>query len=84
MVNAFRYVINDNLYEGYSQPMPLECGKRVFRIYYPDHTDQIDDFFEVIETGDHSSPYKLKIPESFNPFYRTVIDWFADYRILTD
>jgi hypothetical protein len=84
MENTFRYVFNDRLFEGYSQPMPFENGRRVYRIFYPEHTDQFGDFFEVIETGDLQSPFEPKTIKTVGLFYRTVIDWFSDYRLLSD
>jgi|GEM_PF-1299325 hypothetical protein len=84
MVNAFRYVFDDNLYNGYSQPLPLENGKKVYRIFFPEQTGQYGDFFDVIETGEHTSPYRPRISKTFDQFYKTVIDWFSDYKLLSE
>jgi hypothetical protein len=83
MEKSFRYVFNDNLYHGYCEGMPLEDGKKVFRITYPDHADQFGQFFEVIETGNHHSPYRQKTAKEFDPFYSIIIKWFADYELLS-
>jgi hypothetical protein len=72
------------LYEAYSQPIPSVDGRKVFRITYPEHADQFGDFFEVIETGNHTSPYKPRDLKSYNIFYLTVLDWFSDYKLLSD
>jgi hypothetical protein len=83
MEKAFRYVFNDNLHSGYCQRMPLENGKKVFRISYPDHADQFGDYLEVIETGNRLSPYKPKSTKEFDQFYNIIIKWFTDYELLS-
>ena len=79
MLNTFRYVFDDNLYMGLSQAMPNENGKKVFEIICPDFNNK---YFEVIETGNHCSPYELKASDCVNPFSQTVIGWFSDSRLL--
>ncbi len=84
MANAFRYVFDDNLYSpGYWERMPLENGKIVYRILYPEHSDQFGEFMEVIETGDHQSPYVQRTSNEYRQFYSTVLKWFSDYKLLS-
>jgi hypothetical protein len=83
MANAFRYVINGCLYNGYWQPMPPENGKKIFRISYPEHAGQFGEFFEVVETGDHYLPFRSEAPEEFGSFYGQIILWFSDYKLLS-
>jgi hypothetical protein len=84
MVNVFRYVFDDHLYNGYSQPMPLEKGRRVFSICCPEYTDQFGDFFDVIETGEHHFSFKPKTSNMLYAFYQIIINWFSDYKLLSD
>jgi hypothetical protein len=81
MASPFRYVFDDNLYLGFSEPMPLEKGKKVFGIICPDF---IDDYFEVVETDNPGLPYMPKTLHFFNPFSTEVIAWFSDYKLLLD
>ena len=81
MASPFRYVYDDNLYLGFSTEMPLENGKKVFGIICPDF---IDNYFEVIETGNPKSPYLPKALNLFNPFSQSVIPWFSDFKLLFD
>jgi hypothetical protein len=83
MQNTFRYVFDGNLYNGFWQSMPGENGKRVFKISYPDYADQYGDFFEIIETGNQESPYKLKKIEEVNQFYGAILKWFSDHKLLS-
>jgi len=79
MVRAFRYVLNENLLEAFSQSMPLESGKKVFRIICPDISEM---YFEVIETGVRNMPYQFKSSKYFYPFSQTIIEWFSDNKLL--
>ena len=81
MASPFRYVFDDNLYIGFSEPMPLENGKKVFGIVCPDF---IDNYFEVIETGNPKFPYLTKETNLFNPFSQSVLTWFSDFKLLFD
>jgi hypothetical protein len=81
MANPFRYVIDNTLYIGFSQPMPLDDGRKVFGITCPDF---VDNYFEVIETGNHSSPYLPRTSFYINPFSQKVLEWFSDYKLLFD
>jgi hypothetical protein len=81
MASPFRYVFEDCLYLGFSQAMPLDDGKKFFGITCPDF---VENYFEVVETGDKSSPYLPKSPVYFNPFSQAVIEWFSDHKLLWD
>jgi hypothetical protein len=81
MASPFRYVFDDNLYLGFSEPMPLENGKKVFGIICPDF---IDNYFEVIETGNPKSRYLPRATNCFDPFTQKVIEWFSDNKLLFD
>jgi hypothetical protein len=83
MENAFRYVFDENLYNGYWEPMPNENGREVFRISYPEHAEKFGDFFEVIETGNRHLPYKPKKTDEFGHFYGMIINWFTDHKLLS-
>jgi hypothetical protein len=79
MADYFRYVFEDNLYTGISKSLALENGRKVYGITCPDFNDS---YFEVVETGNHSSPY---LPRPFlylNPFSQQVLGWFSDYKLL--
>jgi hypothetical protein len=84
MANTFRYVFDDRLYCGYSQALPSEEGKKVYRIFFPEQAGRFGDFFEVIETGDDTIRYKSKFPKDNDQFYQEVINWFSDYKLLSD
>ena len=79
MAHPFRYVFEDCLYVGFSQPLPLVDGRKAFGITYPDFAEN---YFEIIETGDKSSPYRPKSSFHFNPFSQAVIEWFSDHKLL--
>ena len=81
MLSTFRYVFEDNLYMALSQVLPLENGKKVFKIICPDF---IDKNFEVIETGNQYSPYEPKSSNYNNPFSQTIIEWFSDSKLIFD
>ena len=81
MVNAFRYVVDDQLYTAYSQLLRLQDGRKVFGISCPDFNDNN---FEIIETGVHESPYQPTESNYLNPFSKTLIQWFSDFKLLSD
>jgi hypothetical protein len=84
MANAFRYVFDDRLYSGYSQTLPPEDGKQVYRIFFPEQAGRCKDFLEVIETGEQNIRYKPKFEKDNNQFYQEVINWFSDFKLLSD
>jgi hypothetical protein len=79
MAHPFRYVYEDCLYLGFSQAMPLDDGRKVFGITCPDF---VENYFEIIETGNPNSPYLPKTINYFNPFSEVVITWFNDDKLL--
>lgn len=81
MAHPFRYVFEDCLYFGFSQPMPLDDRRKVFGITCPDF---LGSYFEVIETGNRGSPFLPKASFHFDPFVQEVLEWFSDYRLLSD
>ncbi len=81
MTHPFRYVFEDCLYFGFSQPMPSDDGRKVFGISCPDF---LGTYFEVIETGNRSSPYLPRASFPFDPFTQEVLEWFSDYKLLSD
>ena len=83
MINSFRYVFDEDLFNGYWQLMPMESGKRVYRIFYPEHSDNNGAFFEVVETGDRQSPYLAKMPNEYDQFHIMILKWFSDYKLLS-
>jgi len=82
MINSFRYVFDEDLFNGYWQLMPMESGKRVYRIFYPEHSDNNGAFFEVVETGDPFTPFLPKAPET-GQFNSMILKWFSDYKLLS-
>ena len=79
MTNPFRYVIGDILYTGFSQPLSLHHGRKVFGIVCPDF---VDNYFEVIETGDRILPYLPRASCYINPFSQKVLEWFCDHKLI--
>jgi len=61
--------------------MPLDEGGKVFGISCPDF---LGSYFEVIETGNPSSPYLPRGAFHFDPFAKEVLEWFSDYKLLSD
>ena len=80
MVNAFRYVLDGNLYTAFSEFVRLENGQKVFEITCPDFSDAI---FEFVETGVHELPYRPKKSNCFDPFSQILVQWFSDFRLLS-
>ncbi|HEY4967788.1 MAG TPA: hypothetical protein VII28_15390 [Puia sp.] len=83
MINSFQYVFDEDLFKGYWQLMPLEKGRRVFRLFYPEHCDYYGAFFEVVETGDPYMPFLLKTPKDSGQFNSMILKWFSDYKLLS-
>lgn len=81
MVNAFRYVVDDRLYTAFSQFLRLENGRKIFGITCPDFGDN---GFEIIETGVQGTPYQPTETNCLNPFSQTVVQWFSDFKLLSD
>ena len=81
MGNAFRYVVDDQLYYAYSQLLRVQNGRKVFGITCPDCSDNN---FEIIETGLQGSPYQPTESNYLNPFSKTLIQWFSDFKLLSD
>jgi hypothetical protein len=81
MVNEFRYVVDDNLYTAFTRLLRLQNGRKVFEIICPDFSENS---FEVIETGISGAPYKPTESNNINPFSQTLIQWFSDYKLLSE
>ena len=82
MASPFRYVFEDTLYLGFSEPLPLaDGGRKCFGITCPDFAGN---YFEVVETGNQNSPYLHKESSHVNPFSQKVLEWFTDHKLLYD
>ena len=81
MAHPFRYVFEDCLYLGFSEPLPLaDGGRKIFRITCPDFSSH----FEIVETGNPDSPYLHRESSYVNPFSQKVLEWFTDDKLLFD
>jgi hypothetical protein len=81
MVNAFRYVVDDNLYTAFSQLLRLQNGRKVFGINCPDFSENC---FEIIETDLPGAAYQPIQSDYLSPFSKTIIQWFSDYKLLSE
>lgn len=81
MVNAFRYVVDDNLYTAFARLLRMQNGRKVFEIICPDFSDNS---FEVIETGVCGAPYQPTDSNFLNPFSQTLTQWFSDFKLLSE
>jgi hypothetical protein len=81
MVNAFRYVVEDNLYTAYSELLRLQNGREVFEIICPDFNDKR---LLIIETGIPGAPYQPAESIYINPFSEIITQWFSDYKLLSE
>jgi len=81
MVNAFRYVVDDNLYTAYSEFLRLQNNRKVFGITCPDFSENN---FEIIETGIHEAPYQPTQSIYLNPFSQIITQWFSDFKLLSE
>lgn len=81
MVNAFRYVIDNNLYTAYSQFLRLQDNRKVFGITCPDFGEKN---FEIIESGLPGEPYQPAESFVIDPFSRILTQWFSDYKLLSE
>ncbi len=81
MINAFRYVIDNNLYTAYSQLLRLQNDRKVFGITCPDFGEKN---FEIIETGNPGEPYLPAESFVIDTFAKILTQWFSDYKLLSE